>query len=233
MNIIDRLEDEWRTLRDAPVMAAALARWRTVDPRLGFESIRGLVAAVERRDDEERVDEVLAALVGLARGDDCAARVVLQLLLPGCKAMMRGIPRREADERTAVVAAALFDRIRTYPLERRPRRIAGNILMDVWHRLLRWEGDRRTGHASIERLPESMQPMAQQPEPATEAVALLDWAVRRGHLDRESARLIALTRLAGVSVESVAAAHGLNAQSLRRRRQRAEQRLRAAALALA
>ncbi|HLG01204.1 MAG TPA: hypothetical protein VI916_12080 [Acidimicrobiia bacterium] len=233
MNIIDRLEAEWRTLRDAPVMAAALANWRAVDPRLGFGSLPELVTAVECRDDEERADGILAALVGLAGGDDCAARVVLQLLLPGCKAMMRGIPRRDADERTAVVAAALFDRIRTYPLDRRPHRIAGNILMDVRHRLLRWEADRRTGHASLDRLPEWMQPTASPPEQAAEAVALLDWAVRRGHLDRESARLIALTRLGGRSVASVAAAHGLNEQSLRRRRQRAEQRLRAAALTLA
>ena len=68
-----------------------------------------------------------------ARADPLAARLVLQALLPGLKALA-GRLLLEADERDEVWSALLahcWERIRSYPLERRPARIAANTLLDT------------------------------------------------------------------------------------------------------
>lgn len=231
MNIIDRLDAEWPFVARSARMTNALQTWRQHEPALAYPSIAALVTAAEQRD-QVKSDRILAALISRAPCDDCAARLVLQMLLPGAKAMLRTGRAPDQDERTAVVVAALFDRIRTYRIERRPERIAANVLMDVRHRLLRWNRARFPRHVNLHSLPDHMTPsIPPGPGPRDEAVSMLAWAVRTGHLDRGAARLIALTRLAGMSVAAVAAADGENEQTVRRRRLRAEERLRELAMA--
>ena len=71
--------------------------------------------------------------------DPLAARLVLQALLPGLKAVA-GRLLFDADERDAVWSALLvhcWERIRRYPLERRPTRIAANTLLDTLQKTTR------------------------------------------------------------------------------------------------
>lgn len=230
MNVIDRLDAEWERLLTCPRMHEALHRWGRETPVLAFTDLAALVAVVERaRVHDEAADAVLAALARRAGDDGRAARVLLQLLLPGCKSLVARLQIGDHDERAALVVAAAYDRIRTYRVERRPTRVAANVLLDVRHRLLRSASDvSRRRHVALDALPERLAPtVGPGPEPAREAVALLGWAVRHGHLDRSSARLIALTRLAGVPVADLARAEGTSQQTVRRRRLRAEERLRA------
>lgn len=233
MNVIDRLDAEWSGLARCRDMRAALEDWAREDPALAFDGPAALVAAVEQsRADTAGTDRILAALARRAPGDGRAARVLLQLLLPGCKALVARLQIGDHDERAAVVVAAAYDRIRTYPIDRRPAKIAANILLDVRHRLLRTAPDTSRRHVALHVLPEGVLPVAAaDAEPAAEIMSLLSWAVRQGHLDRASARLIALTRLVGVPVADVAAAEGASEQTVRRRRLRAEERLRAAVAA--
>lgn len=232
INLIDELDAEWDTLRDSAAMSEALARWRTADPALGFPTVAALVAAVERRDVDPRVtDRILAGLARHARDDAMAARLLLQLLLPGCKRLVHRYGRNRKQERAAFVVAEAWEHIRRYPLERRPERVAANILLDVRQRLLRWLR-RQALEERVADLPDTaLPPVPGGPEPTQEAVALLGSAVRRGEIDRSSARLIALTRIAGLSVAEIAQRRGVKEQTLRRWRLRAEARVRASVTA--
>jgi hypothetical protein len=88
----------------------------------------------ERTDDPDGTDAVMAELVRRARTDQLATRVVLQRLLPGLSAVARRrrhrTGRRLPDEQLALLAAA-WEVIRTYPIDRRPRRVAGNLMLDI------------------------------------------------------------------------------------------------------
>lgn len=227
-NVIDALDAEWQRARRSRTYGEALARWAVTESALRFPSLDHLVAAVERRDlPPAATDRVLAALARRAPTDPAAARVLLQLLLPGCKRLVAQYRfLAEPAEVAAVVVAAAYDRIRTYPIERRPARIAANVLGDVRQRLLRSLGVRRDAVA-LDALPESALPPAPPAGDDGDALALLTWAVRSGHLDAPSARLIALTRVAGFGVGELARRAGTSGQTLRKRRSRAEARLRA------
>jgi hypothetical protein len=55
---------------------------------------------------------------------------------------------------------------------------------------------------------------------------LIEWVKRHGRIQEDAARLVVLTRTAGVSVEELASAHDVDPQALRQRRLRAERRVR-------
>lgn len=232
MNVIDQLEEEWEELRRSARAARRLRAWRDEDATLAFDSVDDLVAFVERRDlHPEVIDRVLVALARRAPTDATAARVLLQLLLPGCKALVRRYGHDRRDERGAFIVAEAWTRIRTYPIERRPAKIAANVLGDVRQRLLRSLVE-APEHVSLAAIPEPLLPMVlAEPEAGSEVVEILATAVDRGLIDRDTAHLVALTRLGGASVASVAPRFDASEQTLRRRRLRAERRLRALAAA--
>jgi hypothetical protein len=140
-----------------PVPLVALEReWQTlVRGRLGMEFQRWRVeeAALVRFDDPDRLiaflwdkqtspidkDRILAALLRLARTESSAARIVLQAMLPGLKALaavfLKRHPDRESEpaleraELWQVLFVSMLERIKTYPLARRPGRIAANLVL--------------------------------------------------------------------------------------------------------
>lgn len=83
---------------------------------------------------ETEADIVLAELIGHARTDELAARIVLQRVLPGLvKVANRRGGAWKRDRATAFndVVATAWIVIREYPIERRPRRIASNVVRDA------------------------------------------------------------------------------------------------------
>jgi len=245
------LDADWATLAPTPLPA----RWRD-DPALAaHDTLADLVAVTERRADPAASDRILAALVRRAGDDDAddvaddlAARTLLQMLLPGAKALARRLLwLGDPAERAAAVVACLYEQIRTYPFRRRPARVAANLLGDTRQRLLH-AARTSAGSGGVTEL--SLEDLAEQgglPEPATatalatglepspaeELLALLAWAVDDGHLTGAQARLIGQSRIADTPCEELGAAAGLGAHSLRRRRQRAEHALMHAARAAA
>jgi hypothetical protein len=227
------LEAEWAELAPTPLPAD----WRQDEALAPHRTLAELIAVTERRADPAASDRVLAALARLASAspaDDLAARTLLQMLLPGAKALARRLPwLGDRGERAAAITACLYERIRTYPFDRRPARIAANLLGDTRQRLLyHARGAGRPLEVSLECLAE--QGMVAEPPPlgptaAEELLALLTWAVGGGHLTRAQAHLIGQSRIAGTPCDELAQAAGLGAHSLRRRRQRAERALRVAA----
>jgi len=212
-SVFDLLDREWQQL----------AGKRSAARRLGVGSLADLERQV-RTAGPEAADRILLGLVTrvIRHDDPLAARVLLQLLLPGT----RNLARRwwalgDPDERAAAAVAAVYHRIRTYPLDRRPGRIAANILLDAAREL-------RRAVPRVVTTPMA-EPRAAGPEPASnpaiELAEVLTDAVDDGVLDARDARLIARTRIAGHRVADIARCDQLGPRGLWDRRQKAEAKL--------
>lgn len=222
--VFELLDGEWRKLAEDTNRARKL---RDVCRAAGGAATLGAVERYVRGADHKDADRVLVALARRAvAGDDLAARVLLQLLLPGT----RNLARRwwalgDNDERAAAAVAAVYQRIRRYPIERRPAKVAANILMDAARDLRRAVGnlDRCIPTADI-GTGEAASP-APDLHPASElADALLD-AVGQGTITSGDAQLIAQSRIGGTRIEAIAARRGMSTRTLWARRQQAEHAL--------
>jgi hypothetical protein len=227
VSVFEMLEQEWRRLRRDRAAAAAL---RDVCALAGAATSLADLEDYVRGAGPEEADAVLLALVRKAvAGHDLAARVLLQLLLPGT----RNLARRwwalgDHDERAAAAITAVYHRIRDYPVERRPGRIAANVLMDAARELRR----------SVPRLavtPSADPVVNHEPAPvdaishsAIELAEVLQEAVDDGVLTQDDPVLIARSRIAGDRVADIARHHRLGSRTLWDRRHRAERTLAAA-----
>jgi hypothetical protein len=223
--VFEALDREWVRLR---VDRSAAVRLADVCRLAGGALSLAEVEAFVRRAVPEDADRVLLGLVARAvEGDGLAARVLLQLLLPGT----RSLARRwwaigDHEERSAAAVTAVYHRIRCYPLVRRPGRVAANILMDAARELRR----------SVPKVPVvlSADPAvayrvtADSPPAAVELAEVLVDAVDDGILERADAELIARSRIAGDRVADIAAHRRLGSRTLWDRRHRAERTLAAA-----
>jgi hypothetical protein len=229
--VFDLLDREWQRLARDRAAARRLADVCAVAGGAG--SLAELERYVRGAGPAD-ADAVLLALVTRvvdgagARGDELAARVLLQLLLPGT----RNLARRwwalgDHDERAAAAVAAVYHRIRRYPLARRPGRIAANVLLDAARDLRRavptrgatvpGDGDRRGAGGPVDD--------ASPAHAAVELASVLTDAVEGGILDLRDARLIAQSRIGGQRVADLAVRQNVGSRTLWDRRQRAERRL--------
>jgi hypothetical protein len=148
--------------------------------------------------------------------------------MPGMRAIVRRCGWAEQqDELCSMVVATGCEKIRRYPLERRPNRIASNIVNDTRRALHDRFVDIRvvevpTADVDLDRFPHD----ARQTKTAADRVGeIVTQAVKRGVVSNADARLIVETRIFDVSIDRFAEDEGINAQSLRRRRLRAENRI--------
>ena len=223
-DVVSRLEREWLAL-SGPV-SRRLPEWGAREPALArFRSPDELIRFLLRPGPWAARDAVLAGLLAQARVEPLAARVVLAALLPGLKRIAEEVilDARDREELWQLLLACAWERIRSYPLERRPSRIAANLLLDARRRAL----DAFTRERGLRARPApAAPPPAPAPPEATsgDVEVLLARAVRAGALSREEARLILETRIYGVPLASIAA-RGAPYDALRIRRRRAERRL--------
>lgn len=234
-NLPRRLDTEWQHLVTSPAAAAALARWRHLEPALdGLANLDTLRTAVHDRTNLERGDQILAALVRLAavtgHGDQLAARVVLQLLVPGAIRLGQSLATMIGDPATseAAVFAELTILIRTYPWQRRPGRIAANLLLDCRQRLIRHYHRTRPEICAGLWLYDTSVPSQAD---GTDRLALHDllwWARRRGILNRFEAQLLVASHVADIPMNQLAAQFGRSRSTLFTIRASAEERLRRA-----
>jgi hypothetical protein len=230
MTVFELLEQEWVGLRDDRLAARRLAD--VCAAAGGAVSLAGVESYV-RTAGHEDADAVLLALVRRAVAPDhtadLAARVLLQLLLPGT----RNLARRwwalgDHEERAAAAVTAVYHRIRGYPVARRPGRVAANVLMDA-ARELRRAVPRLTVTLTAEPVaPDDPATPAPAAHAAVELAEVLRDAVDDGILGRDDAELIARSRIAGHRVADIATHHRLGSRTLWDRRHRAERTLVAA-----
>jgi DNA-directed RNA polymerase specialized sigma24 family protein len=220
---VARLEAEWNSFAKQQ-LRARLRSWDSVDSALrrfasGAEILRflhGPAPAGEK-------DQVLHALVRLAPSEPLAARTVLQALLPGLKALSRRLFRSRSSraEIWQFLLAAAWEQIVTYPLERRPRRIAANLLLDTLHSTLQQLARERP---DVVELTERALP-APACASRGDVDALLARAVALGVMSAGDAELVLETRIDGRELADAAASRGTVYNTAKLRRQRAERRL--------
>jgi DNA-directed RNA polymerase specialized sigma24 family protein len=153
--------------------------------------------------------------------------------MPGLKSLMCayqwvGDPEEVA---TAVVEAA-FERIRRYPCDRCPARVAANLLKDT--RQVLWRDGCRERRLRLATEPLADQVVGRfvwdpQDRSATdELVDLVGEAVRLGRVGSAGAGLILLTRVMDIPIDELADESETKPSTIRKRRQRAEAALAAA-----
>ena len=144
-------------------------------------------------------DPLLARLIAAAQaGDELAGRCVVQAVLGRLVAMSRRDSRLGLDE----LVGALWLRIRSYPLERRPLAIVSNLVLDA----------RKDALAELRPLP-----LTPPPTPRRHAVAanLLVQAVKIGVIDAPIAEVMSSVYVLGLSGEAAAQRHGVTATTVR------------------
>lgn len=223
---VDILERDWQRELNGPQLRRRFAAWREVEPALSpFQNPLAVLRFLRRAGSSARKDEVLCALLRRARCEPIAGRVVLEAMLPGLKKLAGRllIDVRRRDELWSVLLACAWERICTYPVQQRPRRVAANILLDSMRgTLVTFSSARRDPAALACKLPGGL-----VAAPAQEGVdALLDRAVAAGAVSRDEAELILATRTDDVSLRAFAEAEGTSFVMVRQRRSRAERRLR-------
>jgi DNA-directed RNA polymerase specialized sigma24 family protein len=223
---VDIIERDWQNELNSPLLRSRFDAWREVEPALSpFRSPTALVRFLRGPGAGARKDEVLCALLRDARWEPLAGRVVLEAILPGLKNLAGRllVDVRDREELWSVLMTCAWEGIRAYPVARRPRRVAANLLMDCLRGTLTAFYDARRDPAALAcKLPREL-----VAPPEGEGVdALLDGAVAAGAVSRDEADLILATRTDEVSLRAFAEAEGTSFQMVRQRRSRAERRLR-------
>lgn len=239
---VDQLDREWRQLSSGP-LRSKLRAWAEHEPALApFVDPVTLIRFLRRPGPWAARDALLKALLFRARVDPLAGRVVLEALLPGLKRVAERVilDARDRDELWSLLLAYAWEQIRTYPLERRPSRIAANLLLDTRRKTLdeflrerartRIRPDalntprarRRPAH---QELPAALPSTAHAPRAQGDVDALLHAAVEAGAISSYEAELIARTRIDGVALHELATAASVAYHTLNVRRIRAERRL--------
>jgi hypothetical protein len=228
--VFDELERDWQRLCGD---RRAVARLRDVCAVVGAARPGELERCVEQAS-RPVADEALLLLVRRAvAGEGLAARVLLQLLLPGVRRLARTWwALGDDDERAAAALSAVWERIQRYPIERRPGRVAANILMDAASDLRRAVRGTELVQASaaVEREPADLQGPG---DAATELAEVLVDAIAAGVIDRSDAELIAATRIAGTPLREIAQERAMPLRTAQWRRQRAEAALVTSTVAVA
>ena len=131
------LVDEWDAMATRPSVLATVNSWRLVPTEFGHLDEVLVAAGFGRAVDDSNGDHILWHLAVLARTEATAARVVLHRLLPALVSVARrrgaihpGGTSAAIDE----VLASAWETLRNYPAERRPVKVAANIVLDSQYR---------------------------------------------------------------------------------------------------
>ena len=175
-------------------------------------------------------DRYLAAVVARARQDELAGRIVLQRLLPPLIAIAARRGRLTPggfNEAFATTISHAWILIRTYPLDRRPAKVAANLVRDAeYHGFVR---EARMKKVAVQQLNEQAMRTIPAPErriePDEELADVLEDAIVHGLHARHATVLRRVGR--GDSFEQIAHDEGVTARTVRSWRRDAVSELRA------
>ena len=232
--LVALLADDWRSLLRDPD-GPALLQWCHAQLEIPAASLDHVLEHIWNATPAD-ADELLARLTRRALADPAAARLVLHALRPGLRVLAsrpsRAHPQADPD---AELLAVAWEKIRTYPISRRPRAVAANILLDTRKDYLR---SLRTGHpwVNLEDLSDTSALLVAAPSAEDEAFtpepisiellkSRLTAGLANGTITAATAEIIWRTRIGGEPEPQVARELGCNVRAMQRRRQRAERRL--------
>ena len=132
---------------------------------------------------------------------------------------------REKEELRSILLLSAWEIIRRYPLERRPSRVAANLLLDTLKATL-IELGRESEWSAIRSFATVEGEASSAPEEIDRDVdGLLEKSVEAGALSSEEAEVILSSRFDGIDLAELARAAGISYNAMKMRRQRAERRL--------
>jgi len=232
VNAITQLAEEWPVLEQL-LLARALPQWRIrARPLRRFESARRLLRFLHAAAPAQS-DQLLLALLRLAREDRLAGRFVLQAILPALRSQARRLAHDAArrDEVWELLLFFAWEAICSYPLEQRRKRVAANLVLQVLHdttRELQRERAERQNCPPVEQL-DRIQPPSDRDLTSGQPAGpdgLLAAGVGAGVIAERDAELILETRVDGVDLQALASSLCVPYATLLKRRQRAESALR-------
>jgi hypothetical protein len=232
--LFEVLADDWQDLIHSP-QARRLLCWSRATVVPSARDLDGVVDHIWAAGPAE-ADRLLIRLVGRAQDDVAAARLLLHVLRPGLRTLAHQLerlyPHTDPDEE---LVAIVWEKIRTYPINRRPRAVGANILLDTRKHYRRLVGETEPW-VTLDELESAgalrkARPSAEHEVLDAEAAGMRDVRARLvsaatdGTITPVAARIIWRTRIGGEPDHAVAADFAMNVRSLQRRRQRAERRL--------
>ncbi len=212
-----RLNREWAQLCDGPAGSQAVQDWtrpgangEALSWLAGVHGLRATVGLLQGTDLACGArDAVLVGLLERARdGDRLAGRVVLQTMMPAAVRLAQAITNRpdvlgDRDEAFALVLAALWQTIATYPVASRRARVPANLYLDTLalvrrghtsssHRALTFP-EQSFGDVRLAADPGRLDAGSDDPAGPADAqlCTLLAWAVRCAVLRLAEAQLLA------------------------------------------
>jgi hypothetical protein len=183
--------------------------------------LEALLASTQGNDDE--ADRSLAAVVGRAATDPTMARLVLQRVMPG----VLSVAKRRANLAPGTFVEILHDLVAnawiavcTYPLDRRPRKVAANLVRDIEYNTFTQQSRlRRVATDAVAELPERSAP--RHTNPGEDVITVLA-AARNAGANADGLRLLGELVVAGRSVGELAASYGVSPRTILNRRLAAE-----------
>jgi DNA-directed RNA polymerase specialized sigma24 family protein len=224
------LESEWARLMRNRRVLDTVNSWE-LQPKTFWSLDEVLQAAGYRGDKLDcAADQVFAAIVRRAATDRIAARIALQRVLPPIVAIARRRGRAHNsgfDQAFGRVLSHAWEVIVTYPIERRPRKIAANIVRDTEYFAYVRDDRRRPVHESIDDARDYCELSfakdlhgygvntngTPQTRNVEEEVHELLQDARRSQVSERSLRI--LTALSTQSTEEFAQANGITARTAR------------------
>lgn len=184
-----------------------IRRWARDNPNLlGCRSVPDVLAAVRRLP-----DEVLIFLIAWSQlGCRVADHLIVRTMAPKLRQMARRDPFAEFDD----YLACLWLQVHTYPIDRRPHRVAANLGLDTLKAVL------------AERLPDTEAPvevgllefrLGPAPEQPNLSEQLIDAAHELGLFDEHTARVLTSVYVHGLSGRQAAAEHNTTPEMVRYR----------------
>lgn len=210
-------------LESAVGTAATIGGWASRHCAISHCLTAADVVAAVRTDP----DPVLFALLTEAsRGCELAPRIILQGLLP----RVRSLAALDGQAEVGDYVTHLWLRIRDYPLDRRPQRIAGNLVLDT----LKAVHAERTPQPLQLRDPAELPVVATTPDsPAPSAERVLSAAAELGLVDPRTHALLLSVYAHELSVPAAAELFRVSTTTVQRRCKRGLRTLRAHARQLA
>lgn len=226
---IDTLDADWRRLLSSPLLAGRFRVWRQAEPVLAtFSGPAPLVCFLHDPAGEmDRKDIVLLALLRHAKREPLAARVVLQALRPALKGLAARLLTCgvEREELWSLLMEIAWQKIRAYPVARRPSRVAANLRLDTLHDVQQQLHLERAARALLPARPLGSGSPSPSPVCDGNIEAPLARAVAARAITADEAELIARTRIDGVGLSELAVPLRVKRDTLKHRRARAERRL--------
>lgn len=202
--LVTALNHDWAALSVDPVPAA----WRLACPAFAGRLVGDVPETVR-----SNPDAALLALLRLqAAGDGLAGRAVVQCLLPKMVLMAARDPVASLDD----YVGALWVRISAYPLGRRTRKVAANLVLDTLKTV------KSPSRQQVGCLPHSA------PDPLSDAVAVLAVGLRLGVIDAITLRVMTVVYIEGRTSAAAGQVLGVSADAVRWRCSRGVRALRTA-----